>query len=176
AFVSEVECRNFYEQHRNLFQQPVRFRASHLFLAAHVETPPDVVAEKEDAITALAARMAKGEIFSELVAQNSEDEATKSRAGDLNYFSELRVASEFFAEVAKLLPGQMSKAFQSHLGFHLIQLTETKPARLLSYEEARPEIALALANARRASIMQRISSEMAQPANELRDCVSARLP
>ena len=94
AFVSEVECRNFYEQHRNLFQQPVRFRASHLFLAAHAETPPEVAAEKEDAINALADSMAKGEVFSELGAQNYEDEATTSRAGDANYCSKLRVRAE----------------------------------------------------------------------------------
>lgn len=173
---NEADLRSFYERHLDLFRQPVRFRAAHLFLAAHADTPPDVVTAKESGIQALSARILRGGVFTELVAQNSEDEATKSRAGDLNYFSALRVPPEFFAEVAKLSPGQMGKPFQSHLGFHIIHLTEMKPARVLDFEEARPEIVLAIANARRASIMEGISGRLAQRSTELRDCVAARLP
>ena len=36
---TEKECRDFYEAHRTAFAQPVRFRASHLFLAAPADTP-----------------------------------------------------------------------------------------------------------------------------------------
>jgi parvulin-like peptidyl-prolyl isomerase len=100
--VAEQEYRQFYEAHRDSFMQPIRFRASHLFLAAHAETPPEVVAEKETAIAALSERLAKGEAISQLAAEASEDEATKSHGGDLSFFSESRMAPEFFAEVQKL--------------------------------------------------------------------------
>ena len=160
--VSEQECRKFYETHFELFTQPVRYRASHLFLAAHAETPPETIEEKAKAIEALALRLSRGEAFSQLVAETSEDEATKSRGGDLGFFSETRMAPEFFAEVKKLRPGETSKPFRSHLGFHIVRLEEMKPARLLSFEEARPEILAVLANEQRASMADRLAKNLSR--------------
>ena len=155
---TDEESRKFYDAHPDLFAQPVRYRAAHLFLAAHAKTPPEVVAEKEATIAEMATRLQQGEPLSELAAESSEDEATKNRGGDLGYFSEIRIPPEFMAEVQKLQPGQTSKPFRSHLGFHIVQLTEIKPARVLSFEEARDEISLTLANERRASSVQQISA------------------
>jgi parvulin-like peptidyl-prolyl isomerase len=150
AGVTEQECRQFYASHPNLFTQPLRFRAAHLLLAAHTETPPEIVEEKEMAIADLGKRLAKGEPLSHLAAEASEDEATKNRGGDLGFFAESRMAPEFIAEIRKLPVGKLSKPFRSHLGFHIAQVTEIKAPRLLSFEEVRPEIALAIANERRA--------------------------
>jgi parvulin-like peptidyl-prolyl isomerase len=146
----EQECRLFYEAHRELFAQPIRFRASHIFLAAPAETPPEAVEAKGKLIEALAVRLSRSETFSQLAAEASEDEATKSRGGDLGFFSAARMPPEFFAEVGKFRAGQTSKPFRSPLGFHIVQVTEIRPARELGFEEARGEILLALANGRRA--------------------------
>ena len=148
--VTEEECRQFYASHQAFFTQPVRWRTSHLFLAAHEETPPEVVEEKELAMADLAKRLVKGEPLAQLAAEASEDEATKNRGGDLGYFSEFRMAPAFMAEIQTLAPGKVSKPFRTHLGFHIAQVTEIKPARQFTFEEAQPEIALAIANDRRA--------------------------
>jgi hypothetical protein len=158
--VKEQECRKFYEAHRESFRQPIRFRASHIFLAAHAETPEDVIESKSKAIEALAVRLSRGEALAQLAAEASEDEATKSRGGDLGYFSSARIDPEFFAEVAKLAAGQTSKPFRTHLGFHIVQLTEIKPARPAAFEEVRGEIALALANERRALLSGRLAETL----------------
>ena len=154
---AEQDCRNFYDAHRHLFAQPLRYRASHVFLAAHDETPPEVVEEKEKEIAILAARLAKGEALSQLAAEVSEDEASKPRGGDLGYFAETRMPAEFMTEIKKLRVGETSKPFRSHLGFHIVQLAETKPARQLSFDEVRPEIFLALANDRRVLEVDRLT-------------------
>lgn len=159
--VPEQACRNFYETHPELFAQPVRYRASHLFLAAHAETPPETVEEKAKAIKALGLRLSRGEAFSQLAAE-TEDETTKSRGGDLGYFSETRMPPEFFAEATKLRPGETSKPFRSHLGFHIVRLDEMKPARLLSFEEARPEILATLANEQRVSLTDRLAKNLSR--------------
>lgn len=160
AAVTEQECRQFYESHRDLFNQPRRFRAAHLLLAAHGETAPEVVEEKELAIAGLAKRLAKGEPLAQLAAEASEDEATKNRGGDLGVFSEHRMAPEFFAEIRKLGVGKVSKPFRSHLGFHIAQVTEIKAARLLSFDEARWEISSSIANERRAVQAEQIAANL----------------
>jgi hypothetical protein len=154
---TEKECRDFYETHRALFTQPVRFRASHLFLAAPADTPPEVVQSKRETIDALAVRLSRGESLAQLAAEASEDEATKSRGGDLGFFSSARMPPEFVAVVEKLTVGRRSDPFRSHLGFHIVEVTEIKPARALSFADARPEISLALANERRALIAKRLA-------------------
>ena len=158
--ISDQARRNFYETHRDFFQQPARFRVSHVFLAAHSETPPEDVAAKAKAIEALAVRVAGGEPLSNLAAEASEDEASKVRRGDLGFFSAARMPPEFFAEVEKLRVNETSKPFRSHLGFHIVQLTETKPPRLVPFEEARGEISGALANERRALIIARLAGSL----------------
>jgi parvulin-like peptidyl-prolyl isomerase len=162
VIVTEPECRQFYDAHRDLFLQPVRFRASHIFLAAHAETPPEVVEEKEAAIAALAERLAKAESFSQLAAEASEDEATKSRGGDLGYFSESRLPPEFIAEIRKLRVGETSKPFRSHLGFHIVQVIDIKESRLLAFDEARAEILVSLANEARAAQVAQLAQTLSR--------------
>jgi parvulin-like peptidyl-prolyl cis-trans isomerase-like protein len=158
--VTEQEYRQVYDTHRDFFTQPVRFRATHVFLAAHAETPPDVVEEKELAIAALATRLSQGEPLSQLAAEASEDEASKPRGGDLGYFAESRTPPEFIAEIKKLRICETTKPFRSLLGFHVAQLTETRDARLLTFDESRPEIFAAFANARRAATIRQITQDL----------------
>jgi len=164
---TDQECRQSYETQRALFSQPVRFRASHLFLAAPPETPPETVEAKRELINTLALRLSRGETFPLLAAEASEDEATKSRGGDLGFFSFARMPFDFLAEVQKLRVGQRSNPFRSHLGFHVIELAEIRPARVLSFDEARGEVSLALANERRALIAERLA-EMLSTATSTR--------
>jgi len=154
---TEQQGRDYYEAHRALFTQPIRFRASHLFLAAPAETPPETVEAKRELIDALALRLSSGETLPQLAAEASEDEATKSRGGDLGFFSSARMPPGFFMEVEKLAAGGRSKPFRSHLGFHVVEVAEIRPARLLGFDEARAEVSLILANERRALIAERLT-------------------
>ena len=158
--ISDAACRNFYDTHRDFFQQPARFRVSHVFLAAHSETPPEDVEAKAKAIEALVMRVAGGEALSKLAAEASEDEASKARGGDLGFFSAARMPPEFFTEVEKLQAGEVSKPFRTHLGFHIVQLTDLKPSRLVPFEEARGDISGALANERRVQITARLAESL----------------
>jgi foldase protein PrsA len=157
---SESEMRDFYRDHRERFRQPQRFRVSHIFLAAPVGSAPDVVAEKRSAIQGLAIRLLAGENFVHLAAEGSEDEASKTRGGDLGYFSSARMPEEFIAEGEKLHRGETSAPIQSHLGFHIFQLTDTKPPRDMTFEEAKGEIALALANEKRAAAVAALQEQL----------------
>lgn len=154
---TDKEGRDFYEAHRALFGQPVRFRASHLFLAAPAETPPEVVEAKGKLIDALAVRLSRGETLPQLAAEASEDEATKTRGGDLGFFSSVRMPADFFSEVEKLTAGRRSNPFRSHLGFHIVEVAEIRPARVLGFDEVHGEISLALANERRALLARRLA-------------------
>src|ERR1051325_1602655 len=154
------ECRAFYDAHPESFSLPERFRASHLFLAAPRETPPEIVDQKGERIEALAQRLAAGEDFFELVARESEDEETKAHGGDLGFFSAARMPPDFFAAVKQLPLGRIGPPIQTRLGFHVIRLTDSKPARQLSFDEAMPQIALRIANQKRQAAGLNLAAEL----------------
>jgi hypothetical protein len=155
-----ADCQTFYDTHPESFRQPERFRASHLFLAAPPETPPDDVDLKQKTIATFSERLRQGEDFFELVAQVSEDEATKARGGDLGFFSESRMPPDFFAAVRAMRVGEVSPPVRTGLGFHIIQITDSKPARQMNFDEARAEIGLALENAKRNIALRDIGAQL----------------
>lgn len=159
--VTQEEMRQSFEENREQFLQPQRYRASHAFLAAPAGTAPEVIAEKQSMIQGLAVRMLAGENLAALAGEASEDEATKPRGGDLSYFSAARLPAEFMAEVEKMQVGEHSAPVQSRLGFHIVRLIDAKPPRALSFEEARGEIAAALANEKRATAVGRLIERLA---------------
>lgn len=148
---NEEECRRYFEEHQAAFAEPLRLRASHLFLAAPEGYPAEIIATKRALIDNLAKRLANGEAFPALVAEFSEDEANQKRGGDLGYFAAARMLPEVFDAAQHLHPGETSAPICSRLGFHIIRLTETRPPRALTFEEARPEITAQLENKKRAS-------------------------
>lgn len=157
--VSTDEVRQYYDAHPDQFALPQRYRASHIFLAAPDGAPAEVIAAKQSVIQGIAVRLLAGENFSDLAAELSEDEATKSRGGDLGYFSDHRIPPEFIAEIEKLHPGETSPPIRSHLGFHVVRLSEVKPTQEMRFEEVQVEIARQLTNAKRAASVARLAQQ-----------------
>ncbi|MEY2545258.1 MAG: peptidyl-prolyl cis-trans isomerase [Verrucomicrobiota bacterium] len=167
--LSDEECRDYFAQHQNQFVQPIRYRVAHLFLAAPVGTPDELMETKRRTIDDLAQRLTQGEQFVDLVTQFSEDEATKKRGGDLSWFSDWRMPTDFMDAVRALRIGETSPVVQTKLGFHILRLTETQPARSMSFEEARPEIAAELQNAKRGEAVQKLIVDLAREAQIVRE-------
>ena len=165
---TEDECRNFYDTHLQNFMQRARFRASHLFLAAPPETPPEVVESKEKVIKTLADRMRHGEKLGELAVAASEDEATKTRGGDLGFFSESRMPPDFLSAIVKMRVGEISQPIRTRLGFHIVQLTDFKPARQMNFEEVQPEIRLTIKNEKRRAALQSLTADLLRRAKIVR--------
>ena len=47
---------------------------------------------------------------------------------------------EFIEVVEGLSPGELSEPFRSEIGWHIVELTDQRPAREASFEEMRDEI------------------------------------
>ena len=156
---NDQELRQFYQSHLADFREPVRFRASHLFLAAPQGYPEEVIAEKRALIESLAKRLKNGESFPALVAQYSEDEATKKRGGDLNYFAQERMLPAVWQSAQTLREGETSAPIRSRLGFHILRLTRRLPAEQLSFAQAAAEITAALENQKRAAAVAALAAQ-----------------
>jgi peptidyl-prolyl cis-trans isomerase C len=158
--VSPQEVEKFYkESPPNRFDAPEMVRASHILVAVRRDAPPEDVMAAETKINDLAARVKKGESFEALAKQYSDDPNAKETAGDLDYFSRERIMPEFADAAFKLKVGEVSAPVQTQFGFHLIKLTDRKPAHVATLDEARDQIATYLQDEkRRVAIMKVIQN------------------
>ena len=154
------ETREYYDANAADYSLPPRFRARHIFFAAPRETPLEVVDAKRRAADVTATRLAHGEDFAELAALVSEDEATKTRGGDLGFFSTYRMPSDFLAVVTNMHVGETSGVVRTELGFHIIELIEARLSRQMGYDEAIGEIRLVLENGNRRGGCAEVAHEL----------------
>ena len=166
--VADDECRRFYDSRPENFFVPQLIRVSHLFLAAPPETAPEIVEAKQTAIEALSVRLAGGEDFAALTAENSEDEATKLRGGDLDYFSATRMPPDFVAAALNLCAGEISRPIRTRLGFHILKMIDLQQPRQKTFDEVRNDIAIDLANQKRTAAIQKLIIDLSSEADYLR--------
>jgi len=162
--VSDVEVHKYFEQHQAEFMQPMRIRARHIFLAAPEGSTPELMEAKRRAMQDIVTRLDRGEDFAQLAAAVSEDEATKTRGGDLGFFAADRSPPEFFSAAEGLGVNAPPRFVQSHLGFHALQVTDLHPSRPLTLADAMPEITALIAAEKRRSAVAVLASELAQRA------------
>ncbi len=56
--------------------------------------------------------------------------------------------------------GEISQPIRTRLGFHIIELTDFKPARQMTFEEVQPEIRLAIENEKRRAALQSLTADL----------------
>src|SRR3990172_3614633 len=136
----EQELRKLYDEQRANFAVEEQRRASHILLAVDkAATEAAVAAAKAKAESALQ-RLRGGEDFAKGAQELSQDAATAKQGGDLGLFGKGVMDKAFEDSAFALKVGELSGIVKSGFGFHIIKVTEIKPAHVKSFEEARAEL------------------------------------
>ena len=138
--VTEAQAQSFYDSNTKEFEQPETVKASHiLFMLKPDATEADVSKQKE-AATKAAERATKGEDFGGLAKELSEEPGAKESAGDLGFFTKDRMVPEFANAAFSQKVGDISQPVRSQFGWHVIKVTETKPAGTVPFPEVKDQI------------------------------------
>jgi peptidyl-prolyl cis-trans isomerase C len=138
--VTDQEIKQYYDTNKSEFQVPERVKASHILIAVPADASESVKKEKKAKAEELLARIKKGEDFSELAKQYSDDTATKNRGGVIGFFSKGSKEPAFEEAVAKLKKDEVSSPVLTGKGYDIIKVLETKAAETKSLEESRSRI------------------------------------
>ncbi|MEZ5071772.1 MAG: peptidylprolyl isomerase [Bacteroidales bacterium] len=104
-------------------------RASHILLRLPADPTPDDTLEAYQRILAIRQRILEGESF-EAVARATSDDASVSRnGGDLGYFTVFSMIYPFETVAYESEPGSVSLPFRSNYGYHILRVTDRRPAR-----------------------------------------------
>lgn len=100
-----------------------------------------ILVEKEDEAKQIVAQLKKGGNFEKIAADKSKDAGSKGRGGDLDWSPANRYVPPFAAVLRKLRKGQITDVpVQTQFGWHVIRLDDERPAKLPTFEEAKPQI------------------------------------
>lgn len=115
-------------------------RASHILIRLDRNALPEDTLKTYNKIMALRDRIKKGESFADVATEASEDQsardseatdrrpAVRGNAGDLGYFTALDMLYPFETGAYNTKVGEVSMPIRTNFGYHLIKVTDKKPA------------------------------------------------
>ena len=138
--VSDDDIRVSYETNQSKFTHPEQRRASHILLrvepGATDEDKQRVRAQAEEIL----GRVRAGEDFATLAGSMSQDTFSGQRGGDLEWFGRGQMVPEFEESAFLTPPGQLAPVTETQFGFHVILVTDSRPAGTIPLDDVREEI------------------------------------
>jgi len=139
--VPEDEVRKVYEQTKDKLGEPEQRQASHILLAFKPgASDADKAKVREKAAKILDEVKKAPASFAEVAKKNSDDPGSAPRGGDLGYFSRGMMVKPFDDAVFAMAPNEIRGPVESQYGVHIIKLTGVHPAKIQTFEQARPGI------------------------------------
>lgn len=104
-------------------------RASHILIKCDQNAlPSDTIAAYNRAMK-VRNEIAKGGDFATVARKSSEDPSVKDNGGDLGYFSALQMVYPFEAAAYNLKKDEVSMPVRTRFGYHIIKVTDIRPAQ-----------------------------------------------
>ena len=131
--ITPRDIEEYYEERKEDLADPARYNIRRILLSS------------VGAASQAHRRILLGADFAEVAMQVSEDERSAPQGGDMGWLSAGLVAG-YDSVLADMEPGDVSSPFQTYSGVELIKLEEWMSPRILSLEEATPQIKMYITN------------------------------
>jgi peptidyl-prolyl cis-trans isomerase C len=154
--VSDEEAKKFYEENKAEFEQPETVKASHILFRVSKEDSEEVVNQKLKAAQGAEARAKKGEDFAALAKELSEEPGAKESGGDLGFFPKDRMVPEFAEAAFSEKVGEVSDPVRTQFGWHVIKVTDKKPAGTPPYDEVKAQLITYLKAKKQEEVAQQV--------------------
>ena len=141
--VTEESAKDYYDQNKARYGTEEQRRASHILITPEGS---DKAAARKKAEEILAKVKASPNDFAKLARENSKDPGSASQGGDLGFFGRGMMVKPFEETAYRLNSGEISDIVETDFGFHIIRVTEIKPAEAKPFSEVRAEIERELRN------------------------------
>lgn len=138
--VDEAELRSQYEANKESYKRGDSVRAQHILIRLPQNAAPADDAKAKAKATELVAKLRAGADFAAMAKENSNDPGSAANGGDLGYFTKGQMVPEFENAAFTQPIGQIGDPVKSQFGYHIIKVTDKKPAGYKSFEEVRPEL------------------------------------
>lgn len=136
--VSEEDAKKYYKDHENEYIIPDQVKVRHILFDVTTETPPEKREKARTAAEAVLQRLKKGEEFTALAKEFSEDQNSSQKGGELGIITRGKTNSEEFEKAAfALKAGELSGIVTTAYGLHIIRVDERHEKRTALYDEVK---------------------------------------
>ena len=106
-------------------------RCSHILIKLDPNASPKDTLAAYNRLLGLKARIEKGEDFASVAKSKngSEDPSVVNNGGDLGYFTAFQMVYPFEEKAYNTPVGQVSDPFRTRFGYHILKVTDKRPAR-----------------------------------------------
>ncbi|HEU4853161.1 MAG TPA: SurA N-terminal domain-containing protein [Telluria sp.] len=145
--VTDAEVAAFYEQNKKRYSTEEQRTASHILINASKDAPAAVKTAARAKIDALLAQLRKNPAdFARLARENSQDPGSAELGGDLGVTEKGAFVKPVEDAIYALKQGEISNVVESEYGYHIITVTDIKPASVRPLDEVKAEIMAELKN------------------------------
>ena len=137
--IPENETRDYYEKNKNKFASQEKVRASIILLKFN---PSQGKAGEQKALKkfeSILDQIRNGADFAAMAKKFSED-SLASKGGDLGFFTKKQMLPAFSNRAFKMKDGEVSDIFRTGHGFHVLKVTDKKPAGASPFEAEQEKI------------------------------------
>lgn len=139
--VSEADLKTYYEQNTARFGTKEERRASHILITAPASaSAADREKAKAKAEQLLAEVKKAPATFADVARKNSQDPGSAEKGGDLDFVTRGAMVKPFDDAMFALKKGDISDVTETEFGYHIIRLTDIKPAVVPPFEQVRATI------------------------------------
>jgi peptidyl-prolyl cis-trans isomerase D len=139
--VNEADLKTYYEQNKARFGTKEERRASHILITAPASaSAADREKAKAKAEQLLAEVKKAPATFADVARKNSQDPGSAEKGGDLDFVTRGAMVKPFDDAMFALKKGDISDVIESEFGYHVIRLTDIKPAVVPPFEQVRATI------------------------------------
>lgn len=138
--VSAEDARAYYEQNKSRFTTAEQRRASHILVRADADASAEARRAAREKAESIERQLKEGADFAALARSESEDPGSAESGGDLGFFTRDMMVQPFADAAFSLEPGATSGVVETEFGYHLIRVTDVRPATQRPFEAVRPEI------------------------------------
>jgi len=166
--VSEQEIETYYNDSIAMYTQEAQRRLSHIL----IEAGDDADAAKAKLVE-VQQELKAGKDFAELAKLYSEDTFSGENGGDLEWLEKGVIGDEFDAAVATLKNvGDVTDIVETDAGFHLIKMTDFKPAVVQPLVEVKDDILAALKQNKITEIYLDVQTKAVETSFEIADTLA----
>lgn len=162
--VTEADAKKFYDSNPKEFEQPETVKASHILFMVDEGAPEDVVNSKKAAAQEAASRAAKGEDFTALAKELSEEPGASETGGDLGFFPKDRMVPEFAEAAFAQKVGTVGEPVKTQFGWHVIKVTDKREAGEVPFADVKDQITAYLTGSGRREAEQNVIKKLRESA------------
>lgn len=137
--ITEEQIRDYYEYNLEDYKEEEKVRARHILFRLESDAPEEKVKETREKALSVLEKARSGGDFAKLAKTYSEG-PTKTKGGDLGWFSRGKMVKEFEEAAFRLKKGEISDLVRTSFGFHIIKIEDRTEATTKSLTEVKEEI------------------------------------